>query len=109
MDGTQMTIGGVRFTKGFSMMTPGKLVVPIGGFCSRFIAEVGIDDEAYGIGQAEFVVSWNGGSWRSGAVKAGEAPKKIDLIGFDQINSVTLEAVTNGDVGAHADWYASVR
>jgi alpha-galactosidase len=49
-DGHTITINGVTYTKGVGAHAPGELDVYVGGQCSSFSSDVGIDDEVGGNG-----------------------------------------------------------
>jgi alpha-galactosidase len=108
VDGHPLTLRGETFEHGFGTHSPGLLLVSLHGKARRFLATVGIDDEAgAGRGSAEFQILADGVKllWRSGIMHRGDAPKAVDL----DVTGVQLLAlrVTDGGDGFeydHADW-----
>jgi len=98
LDGQQITIGGVRFSKGIGMRQTGNITIPIGKYCYRFVAEVGVDDESKGVGAAEFVIRngrgstlWNSTRARNNVfLKAGDLPFAVDIRNLHTLDALNL-------------------
>jgi NPCBM/NEW2 domain len=107
-DGRALTIRGAQFAKGLGVHASSEVVYKLGGQCSAFMAEIGLDDEIAPGGSVVFQV-WNSGLkiYDSG-VMTGSMPRKtinVDISGTDTLRLV----VTNGgdDINSdHADWAA---
>ena len=105
-DGVPIQIGTASFDRGIGAHAPSKIVVDLGGRCSLFLADVGVDAEVGGAGSVVFEV-WGGGALiaTSGVVRGSQAavPLAADIEG---LSSVTLVVTTGGDGPAndHADW-----
>lgn len=70
-----------------------------------FLAEIGIDDDAGGLGDCEFVVKSDEGELYRGRVKGGEAAKliKVDITGYNRI-ILQVDPGLDLDIADHADW-----
>ena len=70
-----------------------------------FLAEIGIDDDAGGLGDCEFVVKSDEGELYRGRVKGGEAAKliKVDITGCNRI-ILQVDPGLDLDIADHADW-----
>jgi alpha-galactosidase len=109
VDGHPITIGGKKFEHGLGTHSISTLYIDLKGNAERFTAFVGIDDEVIGSkpeGTVVFrVVGDDHELWKSSVMKAGQAPKKID-VNLKGIKFLLLEA-DKGDDGIgfdHADW-----
>jgi beta-galactosidase len=106
-DGKTLTIGGVTYAKGLGVHALSSVRVELGGDCTRFSSDVGVDDEANG--SVVFEV-WLDGERRaqSGVMTgAGSAERlDVDLTGAQQME---LRVTDAGDgVGSdHGDWAAA--
>lgn len=82
-DGGPLVLAGVRYQKGLGTNSVADAEFYLAGQCSRFTAVVGIDDsmdKPGADGDVEFRVSADGAvAYRSGTVRAGEQPRRIDL------------------------------
>jgi alpha-galactosidase len=104
-DGRTLTIGGTTFAKGLGAHAPSSVTYHLGGRCSAFTTDVGVDDEVTA-GKVVFQV-WLDGvkAADSGYVTGSQAAKHLtaDLTGATTL----LLAVTDGGDGIssdHADW-----
>jgi alpha-galactosidase len=104
-DGHTITIGGTTFAKGLGAHAPSTITYNLGGRCSAFTADVGVDDEVTA-GRVVFQV-WRDGTKvaDSGYVTGSQGTKHLsaDLTGATTL----LLAVTDGGDGInsdHADW-----
>ncbi|MDR7275732.1 glycoside hydrolase family 2 TIM barrel-domain containing protein [Catenuloplanes atrovinosus] len=106
-DGNPMTIGGVRYEKGLGAHAYSSVLVDLGGTCTRFRSDVGVDDEASG--SVEFEV-WADGTLRarSGVVTGAAAAVRldVDITGARQLDLRVTDA-GNGNGSDHADWAAA--
>jgi len=102
-----MSIGGQKFERGVGTHASSRMYVDVGGGCEAFKAAVGVDDEVRGnAGSVEFRVYGDGKLlWRSGVLKAGQAPKTLD-VNLRGVHTLLLLVDPAGD-GVnfdHADW-----
>jgi hypothetical protein len=105
-DGRPMAIGGTTFTKGIGMHAIGEITVWLGGACTGFQADVGIDDEVAQPGAVAFAILGDGLPLAdSGVVRRtdGARPLAVDVTG---VKVLTLRVTDGGDGinSDHADW-----
>jgi alpha-glucosidase len=111
-DGAPLTLAGHSYSKGVGMHASAALTTWLGRGCSRFTADVGIDDEVLtppgevGTGSVVFTVYGDGQVLTRTPVLAnadGAMPLDVDVSG---VRSLTLAASesTNGRNFDHADW-----
>jgi alpha-galactosidase len=108
VEGHALTIGGKTFEHGLGTHAESVLNVKLDGGAEKFSASVGVDDEVNHSpnSSVEFFVIGDGKElWRSGVMRADNAPKdcEVDLTG------VKLLVLKVGDAGDdidhdHADW-----
>jgi alpha-galactosidase len=106
MDGAPIRLRGAAYEKGLGVHAPSLIRYHLGENCSRFVADVGIDDDQGGQGSVEFEV-WADGErlFQSGLV-TGVSPTRtvdIDLRGRRELR---LFVGIGGDSDAldHAAW-----
>ncbi len=106
LDGHTLTVGGTTFTKGLGVHADSVMTFPMGGRCSRFTAQVGIDDEVANGGSAVFTVQGDGVQrFRSATLGAGDGPVPIDVdITGVQTLRLHVSAAGDGTAGDHGDW-----
>jgi alpha-galactosidase len=108
-DGHPITLGGQAYAKGIGAHAPSEIDVYIGGACSSFSADVGVDDEVGDQGQVDFQVFADGEKVAdSGNVAGADAAKHVQasLAGAQFLRLV----ITDGGDGMnfdHADWAAA--
>ena len=106
-DGGPLTIGGQVYAKGLGVHARSEVVYDLGGNCTAFTADAGVDDEVGSFGSVTFEV-WNGATAKlfdSGLRRGTDAalPVSVDVTGVSQLRLV----VTDGGNDAHydhADW-----
>jgi hypothetical protein len=104
-DGNPITIGGAVYEKGLGTHAPAAVQVYLGGRCTTFTADVGLDDETTQPGSVAFrVLADDAAVYDSGVLRPGPAtPVTADVTGARML---TL-TVTDGGDGKnfdHADW-----
>jgi hypothetical protein len=105
-DGNPLTVGGTVYDKGLGTHAPARVEIDVQGRCTRFEAQVGVDDEVTGQGSVTFTVLGDGRQLAAtDVVRSGQAAVGItaDLTG---VHTLTL-AVGDGGDGKnfdHADW-----
>ena len=100
-------MGGVSFKHGLGAHADSEIFYNLRGIYNRFIAHVGVDDDAGASrGSVEFSVLADGRLlWQSGVMKQGDAPKSVDV--SIQGTGTLLLRVTDAGDGIdydHADW-----
>jgi alpha-glucosidase len=104
-DGNPLTINGVVFEKGLGTHAPADITVYLGGKCTSFTAEVGLDDEITQPGSVAFQVADDGTTrYDSGVLRPGPAvPVTVDVTG---VRMLSLRVTDGGDNKNfdHADW-----
>jgi hypothetical protein len=105
-DGLPLTIGGQTFAKGWGVHARSELVYALGGGCSLFTAQVGVDDEVGDRGSVVFQL-WNGQTqiYDSGVMRGVDPAKavSVDLTGVQTLRMVVTDA-GDGISFDHADW-----
>ncbi|MGY0233443.1 NPCBM/NEW2 domain-containing protein [Longispora urticae] len=105
-DGRTLTVGGVTHARGLGTHAASELVYHLGGTCTTFTADVGVDDEVTAAGSVVFQVYRDAVKVAdSGPVTTADGPKRLtaSLAGGQQLRLV----VTDGGNGVnydHADW-----
>ena len=105
MTGLPIKIGDQVYDMGLGFSSGMQLEFSNEGPYDLFLAEIGIDDDALGRGDCEFVVKGGQEELFRVRVKGGDPAKliKVDITGY---NSVTLEVDPGNDldIADHADW-----
>jgi hypothetical protein len=105
-DGIPIVVGLVAFDHGIGVHAPSRIVLGLGGRCSLFLAETGLDEEVGDAGSVVFEV-WAEGRRlaTSGLVRGSQAPVPLaaDVSGLDSITLVVTPA-GDGPASDHADW-----
>jgi alpha-galactosidase len=106
LDGGPIRLRGAAYEKGLGVHAPSLLRYRLGRACSRFEADVGIDDDQQGAGSVELEV-WADGErlWRSG-VLTGTSPARTVSVDVSGRRDLRLFVGTGGDTYAkdHAVW-----
>jgi hypothetical protein len=105
-DGNPMRIGATAFARGIGAHAPSKIVVDLGGRCSVFLADVGLDEEVGDRGSVVFEV-WGDGERlaMSGLVRGPQTAVPI-AADVGEVGRLSLVVKEGGDGNAfdHADW-----
>ncbi|GAA4701158.1 glycoside hydrolase family 2 TIM barrel-domain containing protein [Phytohabitans rumicis] len=108
-DGRPLSIGGVTYAKGIGAHAPSRVEVDLGGGCTSFRADVGVDDEMGASGSVAFEV-WVDGTRRA-ATGVLTGPAGAERVSVDVTGGQRLELrITDGGngIGAdHGDWAAA--
>jgi len=105
-DGHTITINGVTYAKGVGAHAPGEIDVYVGGKCSSFSGDVGIDDEVGNNGSVGFQVFADGNKVAdSGVVRGTDAAVHIvgNLSGAKFLRMVLTDG-GDGNSYDHSDW-----
>jgi alpha-galactosidase len=101
-DGVPIKIGGTAYTKGLGMSAPSAVIYRLGGKCSRFTAQVGLDATSTGgAGTVRFQAFADGEMLFDSATMTGTASMPVDvgLIGKRRLKLL----VTNAEDGSALD------
>jgi NPCBM/NEW2 domain/Right handed beta helix region len=105
-DGESITIAGHVFDHGLGAHAPSVVAVDLGGRCTAFEADVGVDDEVGGNGSVQFQV-WGDGTklFDSGVVRGtgGSVGAYADVTGVQTLKLVVADG-GDGIDSDHADW-----
>ncbi|WP_232323709.1 glycoside hydrolase family 2 TIM barrel-domain containing protein [Catenuloplanes japonicus] len=108
-DGGPLTVGGTVYAKGVGAHALSRLTLDLGGACTSFRADVGVDDEMGGSGSVVFEV-WADGVRRAatGVLTGNNGPQLItaDLTGASTLELRVTDA-GDGNGADHADWGAA--
>lgn len=105
-DGTPLKIGGVAYEKGLGSHAPAKIRYYLGGRCTSFTAEVGVDDAQATRGSVQFSVLADGAERvKSPVLKATDAAWVLaaDVAGARYVDLVVGDG-GDGNGNDHADW-----
>ncbi len=108
-DGHTITIGGQTYAKGIGAHAPGEIDVYIGGRCSTFSSDVGVDDEVGDRGSVDFQVFADGTKAAdSGTVTGAQGATHLNaaLNGARFLRLVLTDA-GDGNSYDHSDWAAA--
>ncbi|WP_019584886.1 NPCBM/NEW2 domain-containing protein [Deinococcus apachensis] len=108
-DGRPLTLGGKTYARGFGTHAASELRYNLkgtGAVCTRFTADIGVDDEVGNRGSVVFQVYLDGvKAYDSGVMTGASATKHVavDLKGQQELRLVVTDA-GNGKNYDHADW-----
>ncbi|MGW4229219.1 endo-alpha-N-acetylgalactosaminidase family protein [Streptomyces sp. NPDC004980] len=105
-DGTPLTIGGVVHEKGLGTHAPAKIRYHLGGKCTSFTAEVGVDDAQPTRGSVRFSVTADGTQKVASPVLTAADPAwelRADVTGAKYVELVVADG-GDGNGNDHADW-----
>jgi len=104
-DGRALQIGDQIYERGLGVHAPSLLRFRLAGACTRFSAEIGVDDEVGDQGSVVFQV-WSDGEklFDSGTLTGTSAPLAVD-VSLEGRQDLRLFVGSNGDMSHdHADW-----
>ncbi|WP_019586183.1 NPCBM/NEW2 domain-containing protein [Deinococcus apachensis] len=109
-DGRTLTLNGRTYARGYGTHASSELRFRLGGTnaaqCTRFTADIGVDDEVGSRGSVVFQVYLDGQkAYDSGTMTGASATKRVDLdiTGKGELRLVVTDA-GNGISYDHADW-----
>ncbi|HEU5008467.1 MAG TPA: beta-galactosidase [Jatrophihabitantaceae bacterium] len=105
-DGGPLDIAGTTYAKGLGTNSPSTVVLDLGGTCSAFSSDVGLDIGAGSKGSVTFTVIGDGTVLaQTGTMRGGDAPQHLDA-DLTGVQTLTLEVGDAGDGNGHdnADW-----
>jgi alpha-galactosidase len=105
-DGQPMRIRGRTYTKGVGAHAPSLIRYRLQQACTRFTADVGIDDEVLGAGSVVFQVWSDGGKLFDSGLVTGTTPARHIDLDVTGRRDLRLFVGTGGDGNGqdHADW-----
>lgn len=105
-DGRAITLNGTTYAKGLGMRAVARVRYTLGGNCSTFISDIGLDDEVGGNGSVVFEV-WTDGTkiYDSGVMTGSTATKQVNVSVAGK-TELQLVVTDGGDDNRydHADW-----
>jgi hypothetical protein len=105
-DGLTITLNGQRFERGIGAHAPSTVGLDLGGQCSAFLADVGLDDEVGNRGTVVFRVLGDGEVLATtGVVLGQQAPVAVyaDVTGVQRLD-LLVKGGGDGIGWDHADW-----
>jgi beta-glucanase (GH16 family) len=104
-DGGPISIGDVVHTKGLGVHAPSDVAFALGGRCTRFTAQVGLDDEMKGAGSVDFQVYGDGVLlMQSGTLTGADGARALD-VDVSGVSELRLVVDPGDGTGSdHADW-----
>ncbi|WP_338700902.1 endo-alpha-N-acetylgalactosaminidase family protein [Streptomyces sp. Q6] len=105
-DGTPLTIGGVRYEKGLGTHAPATIRYYLGGQCTSFTAQVGVDDVQATRGSVRFSVAADGTEKVASPVLRAADPAwslTADVTGAKYVDLIVGDG-GDGNGNDHADW-----
>ncbi|MFE0699063.1 endo-alpha-N-acetylgalactosaminidase family protein [Streptomyces sp. NPDC058872] len=105
-DGTPLRIGGASYAKGLGTHAPAKIRYYLGGRCTSFTAEVGVDDIQSTRGSVRFSVLADGAEKAESPVLRAADPAwslTADVTGASYVDLVVGDG-GDGNGNDHADW-----
>ncbi|WP_373544705.1 NPCBM/NEW2 domain-containing protein [Chamaesiphon sp.] len=105
-DGNTLTLNGVTYAKGLGVHASSDTTYALGGNYTRFISDIGVDDEVGNNGSVVFQVLADGVQiYDSGLMTGATATKTLDLdvTGKQNLRLIVTDG-GNGVASDHADW-----
>ena len=105
-DGGTITIRGTAYAKGLGTNSVSSVVIDLGGTCTSFSSDVGIDDSAGGKGSVTFTVLADGTQVAATGVMHGNDPAQHLNLDVTGVHQLTLQVGDAGDGNGHdnGDW-----
>jgi Zn-dependent metalloprotease len=105
-DGKTLTLAGVKYSKGLGVNAASDVRYNLAGAYTRFLAEVGVDDEVGTAGSVVFQVYGDGVKlFDSGKMTGSSSTKSVsvDVTGRSELRLVATDS-GDGNTSDHADW-----
>jgi hypothetical protein len=105
-DGTTLTLNGVTYAKGLGVHAGSDTTYALGGNYTRFISDIGVDDEVGNDGSVVFQVFADGINIFDSGLMAGSSTTRtlnLDVTGRQNLRLVVNDG-GNGNGSDHADW-----
>lgn len=105
-DGNPITLNGVEYEKGLGVHAYSEVAYNIGGQYTRFISDIGVDDETGNGGSVVFRVFADGNEiYTSGVLTGASATEtvNVDITGVQELVLI-VDNAGNGNGLDHADW-----
>ncbi|MGH9630263.1 MAG: NPCBM/NEW2 domain-containing protein [Bryobacteraceae bacterium] len=105
-DGQTLTLGATTYVKGLGVHAASDVRFLLGGSCSTFEADVGVDEEVGGAGSIVFEVWGDSTRLYQSPVLTGNSPKQAVNVGVSGRTELSLRVLDGGDGIAydHGDW-----
>jgi len=105
-DGRTLEIAGKTYARGIGAHAVSRITYFVGGSCSQFVTDVGVDDEVGNGGSVRFQVLADGHVVAKTGILTGASAAQqlvVDLTGANQLTLVVTDA-GDGIRSDHADW-----
>ena len=109
-DGHKLTLNGKQYDRGFGVHANSSLSFNVGGKCTAFTADVGVDDEVGNRGSVVFQVYADGQKlFDSGVMRGADGAKSVNvsIAGKQELKLVVTDA-GDGISYDHADWASAM-
>ena len=108
-DGHTLTLNGQTYPKGVGAHASSDVQLPLGGVCSAFQANVGVDDEVGSSGSVVFQVWADGTKLFDSGLMTGTSATQAVQVGITGRTQLDLVVTDGGDGNGsdHADWAAA--
>jgi NPCBM/NEW2 domain/Right handed beta helix region len=105
-DGGPIVLGSVAYDHGIGVHAPSRILIDLGGRCSLFVADVGLDEEVEDQGSVVFEVWAEGERLATSGLVRGPQPPVLLTAELTELDRVALVVTPGGDGRAfdHADW-----
>ncbi len=104
-DGSTISLHGVKYAKGLGVHANSVVTYNLGGQYSRFVSDIGIDDEVGSGGSVVFQVWADGVKLYDSGTMTHDSPTQtvnVDVTGTNQLQLMVNVGTTNNN--DHADW-----
>ena len=104
-DGVGLKIENVPYAKGIGVHAQSTIRYTLGGACTTFLADIGVDDEVGPNGSVNFQVWADGSQLFTSSVKTGTMPAQSITVDITGRQELTLIVDGGADINSdHADW-----
>ena len=104
-DGNPITLDDVIYEKGLGTHAPSKVTYALGGDCSTFTADVGVDEEVGDQGKVVFQLWGDGAKLYDSGALTGSMPSQQVNANIEGVEELSLVVTTAGGTDSdHADW-----
>lgn len=104
-DGKPLTLAGKRYAKGLGVHADSSVTYKLNKLCSRFSADIGLDDEVGNAGRVTFRIVADGTEIFHSTALTGSSATVPVSVNLQNVTNLTLLVDSMGDKsGDHADW-----
>lgn len=105
-DGGTLTLNGVTYERGLGVHAVSRVVYALGGDCTSFRSDIGLDDEMTGNGSVVFRVEGDGRPLYESTIMGSQTATRhldVDIQGVDRL-ALVVDDGGDGQGWDHADW-----